>query len=696
MRSLWKKIALFALIAAAVTVLLEVFPFNFRAWQSRGLETEEMDLTMATDLYGNYPSFDGEPIRIEPDESGLYILYFENVSVESTSLRIRLSGDPALVEYTVALTDDGSEYRYAVAGYGVAAPGGADDILCPLHSNGTLYNLRLGFTVPAGSNIFIDSVEVNPSDVPVRMEPLRMTLCFLLLFLILCMWRLPWQKVVYKPGKGSHRAILLVCLLAVMAVNYTLALHRVDDPSRSIWKPVSVEQAQSTFADPHAKLFLAFAQGKAHVLDAPAPELAQMVNPYDHSARREQEIDFPLDYVYYEGHYYVYFGAAPLLVYYPFYWLTGGLPSTLLSALLLTLLADAAIFYAAIGLARKYAGRVNLFLLSAVCVTCALVSAGPHLLIGGNRYNNTILSNVFAMAAAIGFGMHATLAKTGKGRVTRFLLCGLFFGLQGMARANTLLITTVFLAPAFIGVLTDREAPWRTKIRDAFCFLAPALALLCAVMYYNFIRFGSVAQFGQAHQLTGEDIHYNVFKWEYVPQALVYFLLSPIGFTPEFPWVDAQMKPLNVSGNYIYYEPGVGMFAYPMMWILFLLPLAVRKLRLEKQKLCLHTASTWILPLLMTLPLMVVTYYYAGFVQRYGYDFLLTFTLISGAVALFLLDADDDRLGLLPALRHLFVLLCFLSCAASVLFGFRYVFGAAIRQSDPVWYARLTQMFFPY
>ncbi len=701
MKSVVKKTALLALAAVVLTVLLEVFPLNFRAWQSRGMETEVLDLTMATDQYGNYPSFDGEPILIEPTENNNYTLNFTDIYVESYTLRVRMSGTPLLMNYTINVCDEGDEFRYVTAYEGIVMPSDprANEILCSVHSSGTLYGLQISFKLPYAPvrEIYIESVEINPSDVPIRMEPLRMGLCFLFLFIALCMWRLPWQKVVYRPGRWSHRAVLLVCMILVMTVNGVIVFHKTDpvegDPTRGLFTPMTEAEATDVFNDIHARLFLAFQHGQLHMLDKPPAELAEISNPYDQSARDEHGIWYPIDYVYYNGNYYCYFGPAPLLVYYPFYWLTGGIPSMNFVAFILSILVIPAIFYAMIGLARKFGGKVNLFLLALCCMACALVGAGPFLGVGTSRYDNTILSNLLMMSLAIGFGMHATLAKTGKGRVTRFLLCGLFFGLNVMGRPNTLFMTTGFLAPAFIGVLAHKEAPWRKKLRDAACFLVPALVLLGLAMGYNYARFGSVSEFGATYQLTGEDVRYNVFQPEYIVQALAYYILSPFGFRPSFPYIEANVTPINVTGNCHFHRAGTGVMAFPLMWALLLLPYAFGKLKAEKRALGVQTAATWIAPMLIALPLMVVSHFYGGIIERYCFDFLLPFSLVSAVMALYLLDGSDGDHRALRGLRTLFVIACLASCLAGILYSFSVT---DIPRHDPAWYARLTQMFFPY
>ena len=78
-----------------------------------------------------------------------------------------------------------------------------------------------------------------------------------------------------------------------------------------------------------------------------------------------------------------------------------------------------------------------------------------------------------------------------------------------LSRPNLLLLAVVFGAPLFLGILFDRKLSVREKLSRALPFLIPVILGGIGIMYYNYLRFDSVFEFGTAYQLTESDIRYN-------------------------------------------------------------------------------------------------------------------------------------------------------------------------------------------
>ena len=78
----------------------------------------------------------------------------------------------------------------------------------------------------------------------------------------------------------------------------------------------------------YAALAEAFTAGQLHLLEEPPDGMESVENPYDIALLPS---GYRWDTAYYDGHYYVYFGVLPALVFYlPFYMLTGtGFPTFL-------------------------------------------------------------------------------------------------------------------------------------------------------------------------------------------------------------------------------------------------------------------------------------------------------------------------------------------------------------------------------
>lgn len=694
------QLAAFACAALLLTLGIELFGCNHLSFVTRGNLPQELPLDEFMDNLDSY-SFDDEPILIDPDDEGFFLLHMEDIDTETTSLGVVLEGESLWpVKLNVSLRDDASAYEDAEANQTMLIPQ-SDDLSMwqsSLYSNGPLHDLYLNFEVTryVTDEVYVSQVILNPQ-VAVRWQPLRMGVCFLALWIALFLLRYPWLGIAYRPHSIRHRALLAACLLLAMALYSALAMHSIPVEERSL-QGMTLEEAAQNRDDSYAHLFLAFRQGQASLLIEPSQQLLELDNPYDISQRLNPYADEPInalfDYALYNGHYYVYFGMGPIwLVYYPYFLLTGLVPTQSMTALWLGLLAVPLVFWAVCGFARRWCKKPNLVLLCLSCLAVCFTAAGPMLITSASRYENVVLANVAMMAGAIGFGYHAVARRDGWRRGALFALCGVCFGLQGMCRANTLLLTTALLAPAFVGVLTQKGRALSKRMGDGACFLLPALAGVAMVMGYNAIRFGSVAEFGQTYQLTMEDIRYNSFRVEQIIPAWVHYLLDRPVLTATFPYLKLQNVYTNLTGNYFWNDRNVGVLAYPLMLFSLLCPAALY--RDGDEPSCLAVQRKWSLwtPLVMALALMVVSYFYAGVHMRYVYDFLLTFGLVAAVCGLRLTNRQDGPSA--GALGALFALACLVSCWMGLMFAFANE-RLFIYRFDTEGYIRLMRMFYPY
>lgn len=690
------RLALLIAITLAATVASEALIFNHRAFVKPVGESREVDLYLLTNDQGAYLS-DGEPIRITPSENSLFVVKTEEIYEEASSLRIRLSGTSEPVEVDVELRDEASAYAYQRAYSGAILPGveGLDTLDCALHTNGLMNALRITFHLDqrAEAEIYLEALELDP-DIAVRWNVPRMLLCFAVLLAALCLYAFPWRSLIYQPENHWHRAVLMLPLIAILLFYSVLTpmTHINYKPEGEndflwIWKPDPL--APTSTMDGYGLLFSAFLNGEVAIPIDPPEELLTLDNPYDPSERHEAGIPFLLDYALYEGKYYFYFGPGPVLLFYlPYYLLTGQMPNMLLVCMLSSMLGAAMIFWAVTGFVRRYVKRPNLILLLLSCTASAMMASGPYMAALPTRYNVIRSLNIAMMAGAIGFGYHAVMQHKQWKRIAQFLLCGLCFGLQATCCANTLLISTAVLFPPFMGVLVQRERLAR-KLRDAACFLVPALCFVGLVMAYNYVRFGSVAEFGQTHQLTAEDIHYNVFRMEHIPQALYYYLLDFPAVTLPFPYVNIYKEPLNLTGNALYHETvNVGILSYPLAWLCLFLPSGFRCI--QDRSLRREGIGATVLGLGMALVLIVLSFYYAGLDQRYTYDMLLMFALAGSLVGLSICQSEQAHTA-----GSVMLLLCMLTIILGFLFGFTNVRNL-IAVNCPEWFYSMVRMFFPY
>ncbi|MDD3334050.1 MAG: hypothetical protein PHI98_00895 [Eubacteriales bacterium] len=698
-----QQLAALCCAALLCTLLLECFGFNHRAFVTR--HCQPMTLSNE-DFYalGEYPAdlgYDGEILVLNDDDETCTI-YNDSVDQQTIALGVTMSGEARPVKIDVYIHDFANSVYEVLAASGVCVPGadGLNTFYCALYSNEELSSLKLVFTLPDDQEAAVTSVVLNPK-VPVQWQPLRMALCFGALLLLLCAIRFPWLQTVYDRRRLSHRLVLLIPMILLMVFTTVIAVYSTPKGENGSFQTLmngnALEDVTDNEKDGYGMLFAAFLKGQVHLIPDPDPNLLAMENPYDKGARGLSDVTWFPDCALYDGHYYVYFGPGPvLLTYYPYYWLTGRVPSDMLCGLFLSWICIPLCYVGVCGFMRRYTKKPNLFLLSLGCLAVCCVAGLPRLLAAAARYENVVAMNIGMMAGAVGFGLYGIMEKKPWKRSCLFVLCGVCFALQGTCRANTLLITTAFLALPFVNVLRDKTRALGARLGDGACFLVPALLGVGGVMLYNYARFGSVAEFGQLYQITNEDIRYNVFRPEFIPQALWHYFLTLPAFQDTFPYVAENFTFTNVAGNDFWTDGNVGMLSYPLLWLLLLSKTALRCYRRDPRELRTERNTAVWLPALLCVCLCVVSHFYAGVLQRYTHDFLFTLALLSLFVGLSLQREYADAS---PVAGRGMALSLTAACSLSILLGIAFVFSNErmfVEKNAPELYYTLVRMFFPY
>lgn len=111
------------------------------------------------------------------------------------------------------------------------------------------------------------------------------------------------HSVLYRRSYRSGAFFACLCCAASACVLATVAMHLGYLHSDEINYRQYIELAK------------AFANGQLYIGIEPNSALMAMDNPYDTNARAAAKVEYLWDYAYYNGHYYVYFGVLPALLY---------------------------------------------------------------------------------------------------------------------------------------------------------------------------------------------------------------------------------------------------------------------------------------------------------------------------------------------------------------------------------------------
>lgn len=269
-----------------------------------------------------------------------------------------------------------------------------------------------------------------------------------------------------------------------------------------------------------------------------SPELASLDNPYDPFERSEANASFSWDHVFYNGHYYMYFGVVPVFLLF--------IPLRLLGITLLSYQATA-VFVVGIIL-----GLFALFyeIIKKMCPEMALSS---YLAIG------TAASWISVWYAVKYPALYCTAISGGvclavwgfyfcyKGFVTQpftkyaiyYTTLGALFSALTFGCRPTVGLFGICLLPMIVSYFRECSRK-KDFFRTMLFFCIPFAVVAVLLMMYNAARFGNPFEFGQSYQLTTVDQHeysQKRFRLHECLSALWFHFFQYEGVSEEFPFL---------------------------------------------------------------------------------------------------------------------------------------------------------------
>ena len=248
----------------------------------------------------------------------------------------------------------------------------------------------------------------------------------------------------------------------------------------------------------------AFLDGRLYLTYGDEEDLVKLDNPYDPVERQEKNVRFHWDHAWYNGHYYMYFGVAPvLLVFLPFRVLTGRSLATYHATQLFAALSVIGIFILFAYLARRFFKRLPLSVFILLSTAFSVMSvwyavAEPAL------YCTAISSAVAMEIWSILFFVLAVWGGWSENRSIALAALGALLGALTFACRPSIGLANVLVLPMLAVFLKGRKLS--AKLLGKLCLAALPYALVAAgLMAYNYVRFDDPFEFGQAYQLTVAD-----------------------------------------------------------------------------------------------------------------------------------------------------------------------------------------------
>lgn len=631
-KTLLKNRAVWALCAILLTVLCEVFIFNFQSFKLNG------DYTKIT------PNLENAVISgFDVTDDGLIstsknpFIEFTNVNAEIGTLYINATVEKdACVSYTVDFTDStNSSYRLRTGLVdGKIAYNAENTKYVDCQFSGKVGKLKIKFSLDSGETLIIakDGISFN-KDIPVDFSFLRVGVILLCAFLGYFLLKSRAGKANIEDAQITVNTVTaLVCIIACLCA----MLMTPNLLGKSIAQP-SGDQITKELVD-------AFANGRLTLDRQVEQELLKLKNPYDWSERLENGTSYAWDHVMFEGKYYSYYGIAPVvLLFLPFHLITGDYFSTAFAVFLFGCIGLIFLSLFFRSLCRRFFGKITLGM-----YTCALLM----LVISCGVWYCFMTPNFYEIAQNCGFMFVCLgayfLVSSGifSENVSKIKIClsSVFLSLAVLSRPTTAVWCIAAVAFISFGAFDMKKGGKKAKAIVGFlaCALIPFAVIGSVQMIYNYARFGSFTDFGIQYSLTINDFT----RSEYSPQmafiGFYNFLFAFPVIKPEFPFIFSNFSDLGVNGYYfIANRVAIGQFFRVIPTFAFLLlPRAVRSLKKDKRAVF---TSLWTLCCIILPCVVIYSIWESGYGVRYCVDFSWQMTVGAFAILFILYQKSQNE-----------------------------------------------------
>ncbi len=641
-------------------IVLEAAVFNFNHWRSMAWQTvtldSQIDLPEAAD--GRY--------RVSTVDNDIE---FEHLGVPVHNVRLDFSWNQGAQSVPVKIwfTDDAhstyfddTEYTSGVPVTQIATNCDESEYL-NLNSSGEIGKLRIEI---GGDEtvypLYLDGVSINAPE-PFSFSMMR---CLAAIAVMTFAYAFRPRSGLYRISIKEHPHRSKIAAIGIVVVEVWLCASFLFMGSNLVGVATSSYNAGSwdgvslvnTFevggdnAQQYAELAKSMAHGKLYLEEEPPNWLQNMEDPYDRGARdqlvKETGENYLWDVAYYEGHYYVYFGIVPVVLFYlPFYLATGANFPTAVGVLIAMVAFVAGISALLDRFARYHFKRVNLGLYLLLQMAAVGCSGAMYLLKFPTFYSLPIM---LALAFSV-WGLYFWM----KGRMSRRPELLYFAGSLCMALVvgcRPQIVMLSFLAfPLFWRLfITEGHIKTAAGIRQFACLIAPYVLVLACVMGYNYARFGSLFDFGANYNLTVNDMTKRGMAVGRIAPALFAYFFQPPAATGVFPYLQPTPFDTTYLGQTVKEATFGGIFAcFPLLWILPFAPAAL-KMRIAQRKTRTIAGVVGVL-LVSGVVIGIADAEVAGILQRYFADFSIMF-LMAAVLVIFILNENMEPGGALHAL----------------------------------------------
>lgn len=609
------KFIIATVIIAIVTVLIEVFVFNLSSWKSTGKAPVLMAEDVTTDENWTYYS---DVYTVDDYVSNVDVV----VNVENYDLAYA----------SVILTDEGDKYEYSTPEYticnGVRRSGFSN-----IYPFDKVHTIQVKVRVEEGCVAHIESITAN-ANIPVDLKPLRLLIVFALIWFGYMVWsNSKLHEIYFDEKKAWQWGVTLAVMVALIIIgNGVVKADKVllDSP----W--------------PHHKQY----QELAHNISENGtveltgqyvdPALLEVENPYDTITLMAEGISFSMDYAYYKGHYYEYFGIVPeLLFYYPYLQVKGQDMKNYQVMLILYTALIIGTFITVTNLVRKYAKSMPYFFYLMLCIATSVSANFIYLAARSDIYNVPILTAVVCTVLGIGIWLEVLITEKVWLRRACMFAGALLMALVAGCRPQFLIFSGLAIIFFLFGDgWKNRKLLTKNTVIDTVLFCIPYIAVAVLVCWYNYARFENIFDFGATYSLTTNDMNHRGFNLNRLLRSIYCYLFQPATINTDFPFLNSSKVDGDYMGRFLFEHTYGGILvANAMMISLWMAWVSgIKKIEKNIKAIVLFLVASGVI-------IAAFDANMAGVIYRYTCDFAPAFIIASVVMWIMYLDKSRNLLA---------------------------------------------------
>ncbi len=298
--------------------------------------------------------------------------------------------------------------------------------------------------------------------------------------------------------KDFNKSDILRTICTVLAILLTVSFCILPMDNLSLWNG-----EQPDHRNQYELMAEAILDGRLYI-DYGEDTLADLENPYDPQERADAGVWYPWDHAYYNGHYYMYFGVVPVfLVFLPYRIITGQSLTTFHGTQIFVAFIIVGFFVLFDLLRKQFFKKIPYGAYLALSASLSIMSvwyssAEPAL------YCTAITAAIALQLWSLYFFIKAVWVKKDENQQIFYATIGSLLGALVFGCRPPIALANILVLPMLLVFMKQQKITVKLIGKLALA-ASPYVIVGISLMLYNYVRFGTPFEFGQAYQLTVAD-----------------------------------------------------------------------------------------------------------------------------------------------------------------------------------------------